>query len=272
MGRVKHAYVTLLTHGDDYVPGAEALGQSLVRTGSTVPRVVMVTSDVPDAARRAVEASGWQVVEVEGIANPEATELFPRFRHVFTKLRVFGLEGFDQVVFLDADTLVLQNIDDLFGRAEFAAAPDFLMADEFNSGVMLLTPSPALLDRMLKALGEAGSYDGGDQGFLNQFIGDWYTGPPERRLPAAYNTHHFIYQFIDSHPRLRDTLGPTIKIIHYTVQKPWQDRPVPTLSGGAGLWWRTYLELHPELDKQWRRRARSLQDLAFDRVIKWVVG
>ena len=36
-------------------------------------------------------------------------------------------------VFLDADTLVLQNIDDLFSREELSAAPDVGWPDCFNS-------------------------------------------------------------------------------------------------------------------------------------------
>ena len=36
-------------------------------------------------------------------------------------------------VFLDADTLVRQNIDDLFSREELSAAPDVGWPDCFNS-------------------------------------------------------------------------------------------------------------------------------------------
>jgi hypothetical protein len=268
---VRRAYVTLLSHGDAYVPGVEALGWSLVRSECRAPRVAMVTHDVLAPARHRLRAQGWEVREVEAVPAPTAEALFPRFRHVFTKLRVFGLDDLDRVVFLDADTIVLQNLDALFERGGFAAAPDFLLPDQFNSGVMALSPSAALLERMLAALDRADSYDGGDQGFLNRFYEDWYLGPPEQRLPAGYNTHHFIYQFILSHPTLRRRLEPSIKVVHYTVQKPWSDRPWPTLSGGAATWWHNYFGAHPELDRSWRRHIRSLQDVPFDRLIHWVV-
>jgi len=40
-------------------------------------------------------------------------------------------------VFLDADTLVLDNVDELFERPELAAAPDVGWPDCFNSGVFV---------------------------------------------------------------------------------------------------------------------------------------
>ena len=55
----------------------------------------------------------------------------------FTKLHSWRLTQYDKCVFLDADTIVLQNIDDLFERDPFAAAPDSGWPDCFNSGVFL---------------------------------------------------------------------------------------------------------------------------------------
>lgn len=267
LGWMDRAYVTLVSHGNDYVPGAEALARSLDTTGTTVPRVVMVTDDVPAEARRSLQAHGWLLREVGPIPSPAADELFPRFRHVFTKLRLWELAEIGKAVFLDADTIVLRNIDELFDRPGFAAAPDFLMPDQFNSGVMVANPSGEAFGRLMDALEQAESYDGGDQGLLNRFHGDWFTGSADQRLAAGYNTHHFIYQFICSHPTLRRQLEPRVKVVHYTVQKPWQDRPLPTFTGGAQTWWQVYFDGHPEQDRPWKRRLRALQDLAFDRVV-----
>ena len=38
---------------------------------------------------------------------------------------------------MDADTMVLQNVDDLFNREELSAAPDAGWPDCFNSGVFV---------------------------------------------------------------------------------------------------------------------------------------
>ena len=161
---MKKAYVTMLCNGDGYVTGATVLGKSLEASRSNVPRVAMVTADISAAARSRLAAQGWEVRDVEPIANPAADALlvFPRFGAVFTKLRAWELTDFDRIVLLDADTLVLQNVDDLFERPGFAAAPDFFLPDRFNSGVMVIPPSKETFDRMVAALSSAPSYDGGD--------------------------------------------------------------------------------------------------------------
>jgi glycogenin len=202
--------------------------------------------------------------------TPAKEQLFPRFDKVFTKLRAWELDGFDKVVLLDADMVVLQNLDDLFERPELAAAPDFLRPDHFNSGTMVLEPSRDKLARMLRQLAESPTYDGGDQGFLNTFFGDWYTGPGDRRLPTWYNLPNFIYQFMQAHPSLKAESAREAKIIHYLVQKPWQSPS--TVTGGSEIWWSAYLGVHPELDSGWKRRLHALEDSSFDRAVAALVG
>ena len=262
------AYVSMICGGDAYVPGLETLGRSLLETGTRIPRVALVTRDVSPGARAKLGAQGWRLREVEPIGNPRGDVLLPRFANVFTKLRVWELDDYDKVVFLDADTIVLQNIDELFDRPSLAAAPDFLLPDRFNSGVMVVEPSSAMLAEMLARLPELMSYDGGDQGFLNEFF-DWYASPPEHRLPAAYNTHQFIFQFIAAHHLLRERLLGGIKIVHYTVQKPWRE---VAIVGGSQLWWDVYDRVHPEQLAAWRRQLHALEDWSFNRVVSVLTG
>lgn len=46
-----------------------------------------------------------------------------------------------QVVFVDADTMPLSNIDDLFQYEELSACRDAGWPDCFNTGLFVLTPS-----------------------------------------------------------------------------------------------------------------------------------
>jgi alpha-N-acetylglucosamine transferase len=269
---MKKGYAATLTHGDAYAPGVEALGRSLRATGTREPMVLMVTEDVPQAARARLAGQGWTLREIAPVKNPTPVgqQLFPRFDKVFTKLRAWELVDFDKVVLLDADMVVLQNIDALFERPELAAAPDFLVPHRFNSGLMVLEPSSEKLPRMLRALASAPSYDGGDQGFLNEHFGDWYTGPGERRLPTWYNLPNFIYQFMHGHPSLRAEAEREAKIIHYLVQKPWQS--ASTVTGASEVWWNAYLGAHPEQDSGWKRRLHAIEDRSFDRAVAAFMG
>lgn len=264
-GTVRRAYVSLLSGGEAYAPGVEALGASLRASGSREARVLMVTPDVPSEVGRRLERQGWLLRPVEPIANPHGHEmLFERFEAVFTKLRAWDLAELDKVVYLDGDTIVLQNVDDLFERPDFSAAPDFFVPDRFNSGVMVLEPSARRLAEMLKALHLRPSYDGGDQGFLNSFFPEWNTWPVEHRLPPGYNMHHFIYQFLVSHPTLSE-LDREARILHYTLQKPWLR---PTFSGGAAVWWEMYYRARPEHRHFWKQPLHGLEDRSFDLVVR----
>lgn len=267
---MKTAYVSVLCHGDGYLPGVEVLGKSLDASGSSAPKVVLVTADISQAARDRLTRLGWQVRPIEPIENPAADRLlFPRFESVFTKLRAWQLTEFDRVVLLDADTLVRQNIDDLFERRRFAAAPDFFLPDRFNSGVMLLEPALDTFRQMTEALADAGSYDGGDQGFLNTFFPDWYSMPAEHRLPVGYNMAHFIFQFLRGHPTLKEKLEREARVIHYMVQKPWQARA--TLTGGSEAWWKMYFQAHPEKAHAWSDKVHAFEDWTFDHLSSLVL-
>ncbi len=269
---MKHAFVTLLCGGAAYAPGAEVLGRSLQATGSHARRLLLATPDVPtEAIDRLAESAGWEVRRVEPIANPAPARavLFQRFRHTYTKLRVFGLADVEKAVFLDADTLVLGAIDELFDRPDFAAAPDFFLPDRFNSGVMVLAPSPARLAAMESALRAAPTYDGGDQGFLNSFFPGWWEAGAAHRLPPRYNLHHFVFQFLRAHPSLRRQFLDEVRVVHYTLQKPWLQT---TLTGASALWWARYLDRHPELEQPWRRGLHALEDWVFDRVVRGLGG
>jgi hypothetical protein len=263
---MRRAYVTMICGGDTYAPGVEALGSSLRATGTQEPRVVMTTAEVSPPVRERLAGQGWIVRDIDPVANPnpESSLLFPRFAQTFSKLRAWELTEFDKVLFLDADTIVLRNLDHFFERPRFAAAPDFFFADRFNSGVMVLEPSAEVFRTMMEKLGTAESYDGGDQGFLNDCYPDWYAMPVANRLPAGCNMHHFVFQFLHAHPTLKRNFLDEVYVIHYTLQKPWLEI---ILSGGSEIWWQNFFAVHPERYAAWKDRLHALQDWSFESVV-----
>lgn len=267
----KTAYASLLCNGDGYATGVEVLGKSLELAGSTIPRVVMVTADVGAEARDRLKRLGWLLRDVQPIGVPNSDQpLYPRFSAVFTKLRAWQLCEFERIVFLDADTLVLKNIDALFERKHFAAAPDFFMPDRFNSGVMVLEPSEVTFAEMMQALPLTATYDGGDQGFLNSYFSNWYGMSIEQRLPVGMNMPHFIYQFMRGHPGLNATLEHEAKVVHYMLQKPWLANV--NLTGGSEIWWNLYVAAYPEKASSWRHRIHAFEDWTFDHLERMLLG
>lgn len=111
----------------------------------------------------------------------------PELGVTLSKIHCWRLTQFTKCVFMDADTLVLQNIDELFEREELSAVADIGWPDCFNSGVFVFQPSEATFQALAKLAAEEGSFDGGDQGLLNAYFSDWATKDISRHLSFIYN-------------------------------------------------------------------------------------
>ncbi|CAM9461097.1 unnamed protein product [Ectocarpus sp. 6 AP-2014] len=161
----RRAYATLLY--SDFIEGTRALGQSLRESGTSADTVVLVTPDVRQETRQKLAEDGWIVRPVAVETNPNQN-FQSRLVFVYTKLLIVEMEEeYDRIVFLDADTLVLENIDELFECEPFCAV--MRHSELLNSGVVVITPSKELYGHMHDLIGELDSYTGGDQGFLNSF-------------------------------------------------------------------------------------------------------
>jgi len=88
-------------------------------------------------------------------------------------------------------------------------------------------------------------------------------------LPAGYNMHHFVFQFLMAHPSLKERVLSEVRVVHFTLQKPWQRM---TVSGGSEVWWKFFFEVHPEADTSWRRRVHRIEDWSFDSVVRALGG
>lgn len=243
------AYCTLL-YNDAYLPGALVLAHCLREYGTTKELVVLVGPDVSPKALDRLSAVFDNIVPTATIST--SAKDAPQFRlldrpdldRCYTKINVWRLEQYSRVVFLDADTLPIRNIDELFDKTEVplsqkiavAGAPDIGWPDIFNSGVFVLLPSVETFT-ILAGRARAGlSFDGGDQGLLNQFFEDnWH------HLPFSYNvTPSASYQYTPAYQHFKDEVA----IVHFIGQdKPWSHTlsgPFPSSSEFEVKWWNVY--------------------------------
>lgn len=111
----RRAFVTMIMTAS-FVPGARVLLSSL-RSACRIPActavVVLVTSAVPASARRALQPLCDEVREVEAIPNPFAPHVQGWTDSGFTKLHIWALEEYARVVYIDADCLVLQDLNEV---------------------------------------------------------------------------------------------------------------------------------------------------------------
>ncbi|CAG7890807.1 unnamed protein product [Brassica rapa] len=226
------AYVTLL-YGDEFLLGVRVLGKSIRDTGSHKDMVVLVSDGVSDYSKKLLMADGWKVEKISLLANPN--QVHPkRFWGVYTKLKIFNMTAYKKVVYLDADTIVVKNIEDLFKCSKFCA--NLKHSERLNSGVMVVEPSAALFDDMVKQVKTLSSYTGGDQGFLNSYYPDFPNArvfdpslspeavkarpvPKMERLSTLYNADVGLYMLANKW-MVDDS---KLHIIHYTLGplKPW---------------------------------------------------
>lgn len=266
------AWVTLLT-GPGYLVGVRALHASLTKVRSTYPLVVMVTEDVDAATRQALEDDGCLLRDVEPLSPPRGLQddyAIARFAQNWSKLVVWSLVEHEQLVFLDADMLVVQNMDELFDLdlpADQMAAchacrcntehnptypaswnPDNcfytyctgaddtehldLVENHLNSGLMVVQPDEEVFAALSRTVGELD--DLSRFPFAEQdFLDEHFDG---RWRPLSY-----VYNALKTLPFQHPTVwkDSEVKNIHFIIEKPWNKArdPQDRYHAMDRLWW-----------------------------------
>ncbi|KAK2461564.1 hypothetical protein APHAL10511_006027 [Amanita phalloides] len=235
-----YAFATLLT-SDAYLPGALALAAALVDLHPH-PRdipfdtICLVTPETVDVSSlKLLRKTFSLVIGVELIhqTDTRGLQLLGRLdlHAVLTKLHVFRLTQFSKIIFLDADVLPIRPLSHLLTLPyDFSAVPDVGWPDIFNSGVFVFSPGEEKFTELMDLLKTKGSWDGGDQGILNEWRGNNWN-----RLSFIYNTTpSAAYTYAPAYERF----GSQISAIHFIgPNKPWNSipyRPPFTKSSTSG--------------------------------------
>ncbi|CAK9177873.1 unnamed protein product [Ilex paraguariensis] len=206
----REAYVTILHSSESYVCGAIALAQSIIQTNSTKDLVLLADDSISTKALQGLRAAGWKIKHIKRIRSPGAEkDAYNEWN--YSKLRVWQLTEYEKIIFIDADLIVLKNIDKFFVYPQVSAASNdkFL----FNSGVMLVEPSKCMFEALMKKRFTLASYNGGDQGFLNEVFTWWH------RWPSRLN--HLKVFGNNSLDNPKHEISKNLYMIHYLGVKPW---------------------------------------------------
>lgn len=299
------AIVTLL-HSDGFLPGVQTLLYSIRKKFafhqlSYPPEVVVLaTSNVnmsnafealyPTFCTRILEVDQWDPpatsIDSKLMKGNKAIERsLDNHNPGWTKLRIFSLQQYETILYIDSDCLVLKDLSHLFAlnkvytvsEALIAAAPDILPPHYFNTGVMVVRPSTAVFETMQRNASFLTTYDGSDTGFLNAYYPTWYTDfPPDARLSVGYNAQTALYKMTadsSGNSTFWDAqLSHELHIVHYSEAiKPWQvnsSSPNSTSTNALHTLWKSWYQKSKNFlarDKKERAKEEQERQLQMER-------
>ena len=227
------SYITLLTD-DSYVYGVVLLLESLKKVKSKYPLIVLVTKNVSQATQEILRQLYINFIIIDNIDIPENIKnhndsinpiMSSIWINCFAKFKIFDLIEFKKIVFLDADIMVLKNIDHLFTLPHMTAALDGEYFDlwpnwpHFNSGCLVIEPNHDLFLNILNFAHTVNvqdlDYVVADQEILNLYYNNWIN-KKELQLNKYYN----IFAPYIQEKQIED-IKNNCYFIHYTGRKPW---------------------------------------------------
>ena len=167
----------------------QILHDPVTKSQKGLPMIVLVDPLVTESKRQRLEKDGARVIPVEYL-RPKTTwlkPLKPRWRDLMVKLRLWELQEYDRILFMDSDTMLARPMDDIFDEPgaqwqgsmnntvadEGQLAPEYVMAgvlevprnhsyppkeedffslDIFNGGFFICAPSQRLFRHYKKIL------------------------------------------------------------------------------------------------------------------------
>lgn len=209
---------------DSYVFPLAVLGYTLKQHQVNARKILIyLPNRVSKRTLCFVKAAGWELHPVDFIPPPhQGKGIHYTFVDQYTKLNIWTLDqiGIKTAVYLDADTIVRRNFDEIWNLPfEFGAVPDIWVSDPgftagFNAGILFFRPSTGIFKDMLSKL-ETTDFrlKDAEQSYLNH-----YFGAQSVRLPYAYGGNLAIKE---RSPEMWKAMQADMRIIHYTLTKPF---------------------------------------------------
>ncbi|KAK8812288.1 hypothetical protein WA158_007522 [Blastocystis sp. Blastoise] len=253
-----YAYATIHYEGtrrdDEYVLGIKVWIQSLIQSKTDADILILISSNVRQSTIHSFQNLGCKLILINNIENPYKTDKNRRntykshFEYTLNKLYIWSLTDYKRIIYMDADNIILHNIDILFQCGHFCAV--FMNPCKFHTGMMVITPNNTVYNDMMNHLSLLPSYDGADQGFLTSYFNDicyapMFIGnyiypneyhnksitidlPPTQRLPLIFNTVHTYSYFDGNMDQMRlytlKDMDPPAYTLTYPITpilKPW---------------------------------------------------
>lgn len=263
MKQPREAYATVLHSSEAYVCGAIALAQSIIQSNTTKDLVLLADDHISPKSLEGLRSAGWKIKRIQRIRSPQSKKNSYNEWN-YSKLRLWQLTEYNKVMFIDSDLIVTRNLDHFFIYPQISAVAND--GHIFNSGLMLVEPSVCTFRTLMQKRWLVRSYNGGDQGFLNEMFPWWH------RLPQK--TNHL--KFFQSPKNPKHQIPNDTYALHYLGIKPWLcyrdydcnwDKPETQVFASDSAnekWWRVYNNMPQKL-----RQYCSLSPAMVKRITKY---
>jgi len=220
----KFAVVTYL-NSESYLPGVVVLAASVAKHIPDAEFVVFSHKPYADLNYK----SNVRFLQVP-LYVPSRPSTHNRFLELYTKLQAWNFTQYDMIMYLDADTMVVGDVDmraiyelSLTWPFEhfFAACQDISNGkwlQTINAGVMLFRPSNKEYNRLMSAVEPALAANVYDPNMSEQAFLSWIYHTKMLVLPTIYNMNLAIWT---QQRQLWIDLEPYARIVHYTMIKPF---------------------------------------------------
>ena len=259
---------------DEFIVPALVLGHSIRTFSCHKNMIVFISEDVSEGAVKALQSIGWETQLVEEmdcnwldlkLGGNRNSGLFGRplghrIKGTHTRFHAWKYTELSKIIYLDADYMMMTNIDELFDIPDdFAAVPcarPGVLDTCFNAGLMVFRPDSNYYQDIMKLWKETTKKDTcpHDQALLSMYFmaaGNW------KALPYAYNIRRIVFR--------------PMKSFHFACcghpPKPWSAKcrpsrkeaddfkgPILTLDDMALVFWKNFFELLQKykLEDWWR--------------------
>jgi len=233
------SFITLLSSNDYYI-GVITLWISWKKTNSRYDFYCLVTEDIEENIISILKETGIKIIETKNLPLPRnlieydqkhclvnfTGDKIQTLQNYYNKLFIFGLNRFEKLIYLDADMILLKNIDNLFDKPHLSAVLNHQKNGRyyFNSALMVLEPSKTLFKDLIKFLSEMSAEEiysesnehhfcYWDQDYLNTYFKDWMK-TQEHLIDLSYNvfSNSFGYYNLSKED---------VCIAHMVEKKPW---------------------------------------------------
>jgi lipopolysaccharide biosynthesis glycosyltransferase len=222
-----------------YIEGLTTAIYSLRKNSKNIPTIILFSDEIEELPKGVdklikIDVDDFRYIELFPYLLPDGLKWN---KSIFYKLSIFNVQGYDRIVYIDSDMLIVKDISDLWDLNKYneydfystwsepcrVVFPDSYK-NHYCSALMVINKNFSNVQVYKKLIEMAvlqKTYDGSDQGVINYYLRK--KSVPCGLINQSYNVHAFK----NGSYKYKESEKPA-KVLHFPVGpghfKSWYDR------------------------------------------------